>query len=91
MNHKNYNQGGMGMMWMMIGCMLPLLLLTVFGRNAGSLPRWVIPVAILAMFGVHFVAMRRHHGKTPDQSSKIEARGSHDHQPPNEQTPQSGV
>lgn len=82
----------MGMMWMMvIGCMLPLLILTAFGRNAGSLPRWVVPVAILAMFGVHFVAMRRPHGKTPDQPPETDARGSHGHQPPNEQIPSSGV
>lgn len=92
MDHKNHDNGGMGMMWMMmIGCMVPLLLLSLFGRGSSSLPRWVIPVAIVVMFGLHYFVMRHHHGKRPDQAPKADVHEAHDHQPPNEQKPRSGV
>ena len=71
-------------MWMMmICCMLPLILLSLFGQSFASLPRWVMPAFIIAMLGFHYVIMHRKHGKSGRAGHKSSVDNTHDHTPPN--------
>ena len=61
-NHNDNNgDGNKGMMWMMLMCAVPLLvLLFVWGK--GSSAGYLVPVLILGCFVAHLFMMRRGHG-----------------------------
>ncbi|MFA5773543.1 MAG: hypothetical protein WC908_02620 [Candidatus Paceibacterota bacterium] len=74
--HNHENKQGRGIMWMMmICCVVPIVLLLVFGvgnsaSNIGGNSKWIIWIVIAIMIGSHLFMMRKPH-KNSNKETEI--------------------
>src|SRR3989344_4941063 len=68
-NHSNKDGGHKGMMWMMLICILPLIVLLFVGRKLFS-AGYILPILIGACVVAHIWMMRKGHGEHSDTNAE---------------------
>lgn len=77
-NHNQDNTSHNSMMWAMIlCCVLPFLLLAIFGNLLQGAWRWVILIVIALFMAVHLRRMMRPHHSEKDKKSSSKSHGCH--------------
>ena len=79
-NQNNSDKHGFSMMIMMMACcILPILIISIFGVSLGGSQKWLILGGMTIFMIAHFIIMSKSHGNHDSKPDKDNTGGSKKH------------